>query len=279
MADLLGRVHCKQFYLLILMTLFISSCGDDNDDTIQPIPVANSAPAISSADTDTASIGTLFNYTLTATDADGDTLTYQASLLPAWLTFDAAIAELSGTPPAGSAGDYQVTLAASDGMNSTPVFLTISIANSAPVITSAAGNNGVIGSAYSYTLTANDAYADTLIYSSVTLPAWATFDAASGALTGTPTTAGDSEVELSVSDGEASVNQKFTLVVTNTPSVVISFDQAVVFSDFGGTVTDVIANPDQTGINTSDEVGRMQKFAGEVFGGTTISLNDPITCH
>ena len=259
------------------MTLFISSCGDDNDDTIQPIPVANSAPAISSADTDTASIGTLFNYTLTATDADGDTLTYQASLLPAWLTFDAAIAELSGTPPAGSAGDYQVTLAASDGMNSTPVFLTISIANSAPVITSTAGNNGVIGSAYSYTLTANDADADTLIYSSVTLPAWATFDAASGALTGTPTTAGDSEVELSVSDGEASVNQKFTLVVTNTPSVVISFDQAVVFSDFGGTVTDVIANPDQTGINTSDEVGRMQKFAGEVFGGTTISLNDPIT--
>ena len=277
MADLLGRVHCKQFYLLILMTLFISSCGDDNDDTIQPIPVANSAPAISSADTDTASIGTLFNYTLTATDADGDTLTYQASLLPAWLTFDAAIAELSGTPPAGSAGDYQVTLAASDGMNSTPVFLTISIANSAPVITSTAGNNGVIGSAYSYTLTANDADADTLIYSSVTLPAWATFDAASGALTGTPTTAGDSEVELSVSDGEASVNQKFTLVVTITPSVVISFDQAVVFSDFGGTVTDVIANPDQTGINTSDEVGRMQKFAGEVFGGTTISLNDPLT--
>ncbi|WP_293759519.1 putative Ig domain-containing protein [uncultured Paraglaciecola sp.] len=277
MADLLGRVHCKQFYLLILMTLFISSCGDDNDDTIQPIPVANSAPAISSADTDTASIGTLFNYTLTATDADGDTLTYQASLLPAWLTFDAAIAELSGTPPAGSAGDYQVTLAASDGMNSTPVFLTISIANSAPVITSTAGNNGVIGSAYSYTLTANDADADTLIYSSVTLPTWAAFDAASGVLTGTPTTAGDSEVELSVSDGEASVNQKFTLVVTNTPSVVISFDQAVVFSDFGGTVTDVIANPDQTGINTSDEVGRMQKFAGEVFGGTTISLNDPLT--
>ena len=259
------------------MTLFISSCGDDNDDTIQPIPVANSAPAISSADTDTASIGTLFNYTLTATDADGDTLTYQASLLPAWLTFDAAIAELSGTPPAGSAGDYQVTLAASDGMNSTPVFLTISIANSAPVITSTAGNNGVIGSAYSYTLTANDADADTLIYSSVTLPTWAAFDAASGVLTGTPTTAGDSEVELSVSDGEASVNQKFTLVVTNTPSVVISFDQAVVFSDFGGTVTDVIANPDQTGINTSDEVGRMQKFAGEVFGGTTISLNDPLT--
>ena len=277
MADLLGRVHCKQFYLLILMTLFISSCGDDNDDTIQPVPVANSAPAISSADTGTASIGTLFNYTLAATDADGDTLTFQASLLPAWLTFDAASAVLSGTPPAGSAGDYQVTLAASDGIDSTPVFLTISIANNAPAITSTASNNGVVGSAYSYTLTANDADANTLIYSSVTLPTWATFDATSGALTGTPTAAGDFEVELSVSDGEASVNQKFTLVVTTTPSVVIGFDQTVVFSDFGGAVADIITNPDQTGINTSEQVGRMQKFAGEVFGGTTISLNDPIT--
>ena len=176
------------------MTLFISSCGDDNDDTIQPVPVANSAPAISSADTGTASIGTLFNYTLAATDADGDTLTFQASLLPAWLTFDAASAVLSGTPPAGSAGDYQVTLAASDGIDSTPVFLTISIANNAPAITSTASNNGVVGSAYSYTLTANDADANTLIYSSVTLPTWATFDATSGALTGTPTAAGDFEV-------------------------------------------------------------------------------------
>jgi hypothetical protein len=277
MTDLLGRVHCKQFYLLILMTLFISSCGDDNDDTIQPVPVANSAPVISSADTDTASVGTLFNYTLTATDADGDTLTYQASLLPAWLTFDAASAELSGTPPAGSAGDYQITLAVSDGMDSTSMFLTISIANNAPAITSTASNNGVVGVTYSYTLTANDADADTLIYSSVTLPAWATFDATSGLLTGKPTAVGDSEVELSVSDGEASVNQKFTLVVTNIPSVVISFDQSVVFSDFGGAVTDVITNPDQTSINTSDQVGRMQKFAGEVFGGTTISLDDPIT--
>ena len=278
MADLLGRFHCKQFYLLILMTFFISSCGSDDDDDIeQPVPVANSAPTISSADTDSASLGTLFTYTLTASDTDGDALTFQASILPVWLTFDAPSGELSGTPPAGSSGDYDVTLAASDGMDSTPLFLTISIANSAPAITSSANNNGVVGSAYSYTLTANDADADTLVYSSVTLPSWGTFDATSGTLTGTPTAAGDSEVELSVSDGEASVNQKFTLVVTNTPSVVISFDQAVVFSDFGGAVTDVIANPDQTGINTSDEVGRMQKFAGELFGGTTISLNDPIT--
>ncbi|MEL7022700.1 MAG: hypothetical protein AAGL69_03070 [Pseudomonadota bacterium] len=41
---------------------------------------------------------------------------------------------------------------------------------------------------------------------------------------------------------------------------------------FGGGLADVIANPQSGGINTSAQVGRMQKFAGEVFGGTTFDL-------
>lgn len=71
-------------------------------------------------------------------------------------------------------------------------------------------------------------------------------------MTGTPDAAGDSRFELPVTVGEASVNQKFTLVVTNIQSVVIGFDSAVVFCDFGGAVADVIANPDKSGINSSD---------------------------
>ncbi len=280
MADLLSRVRGKPFFLLILMTLFISSCNDNNnddDDNIEVQEPVNAAPTISSADTDTASIGTLFTYTLTASDADGDAITFQASLLPTWLTFDAASGALTGTPTAGDTVDYQVTLGASDGLDSTPLFLTISLVNGAPTITSTANNNGVVGSAFSYTLTANDAEADTLVMSSVTLPSWATFDAAAGTLTGTPLMAGDYQIELSVTDSELSVNQKFTLVVTDVPSVVLGFDETVVFSDFGGAIADIITNPDQSGINTSDQVGRMQKFAGELFGGTTIPLDDPIT--
>jgi hypothetical protein len=196
MADLLSRVRGKPFFLLILMTLFISSCSDNNDDddNIEVQEPVNAVPTISSADTDTASIGTLFTYTLTASDADGDAITFQASLLPTWLTFDAASGELTGTPTATDAVDYQVTLGASDGLDSTPLFLTISIVNGAPTITSNANNNGVVGSAFSYTLTANDAEADTLVMSSVTLPSWATFDAVAGTLTGTPLVAGDYQV-------------------------------------------------------------------------------------
>ena len=48
------------------------------------------------------------------------------------------------------------------------------------------------------------------------------------------------------------------------------------FADFGGGVATVIDNPDPSGINTSDKVTQMQKFAGEVFGGSALALDAPV---
>lgn len=48
------------------------------------------------------------------------------------------------------------------------------------------------------------------------------------------------------------------------------------FTDFGGGVTTVIANPQSSGINTSTKVARMVKGGPEVYGGSFISLNAPI---
>ncbi len=128
MKDLLSRVRGKTFYLVILSVLLISGCNSSNNDTTEgPEPVANSLPVITSADSDTATPGTIYTYMLTASDADGDNLMLKTSLLPAWLTFNSATGELSGTPAQGDAGDYDVTLAANDGNGSTPLFLTISV--------------------------------------------------------------------------------------------------------------------------------------------------------
>ena len=49
-----------------------------------------------------------------------------------------------------------------------------------------------------------------------------------------------------------------------------------VIVNFSGGVSTVIANPDISGINTSDSVAQMQKFPDEVFGGTKFDLVDPI---
>ena len=69
----------------------------------------NNAPTVATEIPDqTATTGTAFNYAFpdtTFTDADGDTLTYTATLaddtaLPSWLSFSAATRTFSGTPTA-----------------------------------------------------------------------------------------------------------------------------------------------------------------------------------
>ena len=40
---------------------------------------------------------------------------------------------------------------------------------------------------------------------------------------------------------------------------------------FGGGQTIIVENPDKSGINQSDSVGRMQKFGDQVFGGTRLN--------
>ena len=47
------------------------------------------------------------------------------------------------------------------------------------------------------------------------------------------------------------------------------------FGDFGGGVTAIIDNPDMVG-NASAKVAQMQKFPGELFGATTLTLDGPI---
>ena len=62
------------------------------------------------------------------------------------------------------------------------------------------------------------------------------------------------------------------------PDLPVDFENIVdeQFDDFGGGVVNIIANPDPSGINTSNQVARMQKFDGEVFGGSTLALANPI---
>ena len=48
-------------------------------------------------------------------------------------------------------------------------------------------------------------------------------------------------------------------------------------ANFAGGATTIINNPDQSGINTSDQVAQMQKFADQPFGGTTITPVTPVT--
>lgn len=79
-------------------------------------PVSNAAPTISGSPLDVVNVGESYSFTPSASDPDGDTLTFSIANAPAWVVFDTASGELSGDPTAGNIGAFEdVEITVSDG--------------------------------------------------------------------------------------------------------------------------------------------------------------------
>lgn len=79
--------------------------------------------------------------------------------------------------------------------------------NSAPTISGTPATQAAVGSSYTMTPRATDADGDTLAFTIQNKPSWATFNTATGQLSGTPTAQGTtSGVVITVSDGKASAS-------------------------------------------------------------------------
>ena len=77
---------------------------------------ANRAPMIGGAPPTAAREGQFFEFTPTASDADGDALTFRISNRPAWASFNSATGRLAGTPGVGTVGTFaNITISVSDG--------------------------------------------------------------------------------------------------------------------------------------------------------------------
>lgn len=91
--------------------------------------------------------------------------------------------------------------------------------NYAPLVTSTPVTAATEDSPYTYTMTADDIDdGDVVELSSVTLPAWLSFNTETGVLSGTPLNdhVGDNDVTLRASDGTSNVDHSFTIAVANT---------------------------------------------------------------
>ena len=103
------------------------------------VTAVNDPPVFTSTAPTAATQGAVYSYTATATDPDGDTLTFAAPTRPAWLTLSGAT--LSGTPAQANVGTHNVTITVSDG-TAAPVAQSFQIVvanvNDPPVFTSTA---------------------------------------------------------------------------------------------------------------------------------------------
>jgi hypothetical protein len=183
---------------------------------------SNTPPTISGAPPTTATVGTQYSFTPTATDANGGTLTFSIANRPSWATFSSSTGRLQGTPTAANVGPSPgIVISVSDGQDSAalPAF-TINVtdaANRAPTISGAPPTTVVQGAQYAFAPTAADADGDALMFSIANRPSWASFDTATGRLSGTPSAqdvGATSGIVISVSDGEATTSlPAFTLRV------------------------------------------------------------------
>lgn len=77
---------------------------------------SNTAPSISGTPATTVVAGSAYSFTPTATDTDGDALTYSIHNPPAWASFNTSTGQLSGSPASSDVGtDSNITISVSDG--------------------------------------------------------------------------------------------------------------------------------------------------------------------
>ena len=77
---------------------------------------ANNAPTISGSPATSVSAGQAYNFQPSATDADGDVLTFSIQNRPSWATFSPTTGRLSGTPSSSQTGTYgNIVISVTDG--------------------------------------------------------------------------------------------------------------------------------------------------------------------
>jgi len=176
--------------------------------------VTNTPPEIGGTPPTSVVAGSVYDYTPTASDADGDTLVFSINNAPSWASFNSATGRISGMPATGDAGTYSgISISVTDGQDTATlpsfgIIVTVPApVNSAPVISGTPPGSVTEGELYFFQPSASDADGDTLTFSISGQPSWASFDNATGKLEGTPGS-GDvgmhGGIVISVSDGQAS---------------------------------------------------------------------------
>jgi hypothetical protein len=259
-----------QLALLPIAAALLVACGDGGDSSgsvaAQPITTpasgpSNTAPTIMGTPSSTATVGQPYSFTPSANDVNGDALTFFASNVPSWASFSTATGQLSGTPSA--AGTFNnIVIGVTDGQAGVALAaFSITVAapsggpsNTPPTISGNPATTATVGVAYSFRPTASDADGDSLSFTVVGKPGWASFSTTSGRLFGTPSSANVgtfSNIVIRVSDGQATTSlPAFTITVsaaggtTNRPPTISGTPSTTVLQGSAYAFTPTASDPD-----------------------------------
>jgi len=174
---------------------------------------ANTPPVLASIGNKSVAENSVLTFTVSATDTDGDTLTYSASSLPAGSSFNTSTGVFSWTPGLSQAGSYPgVRFAVTDGSltDSEDITITVTNTNRLPVLAAIGDKSIAEGAVLTFTLSASDADGDTLTYSATNLPIGASLNASTGVFSWSPVDSqiGSYAVTFNVVDANSASDQE-----------------------------------------------------------------------
>jgi|GEM_PF-728205 len=185
--------------------------------------VVDQAPAVTSANNTTFTVGSAGTFTITTTGFPTNSITKTGSL-PSGVTLTDngdGTATLAGTPAAATGAIYSITITAANGVGSNAtqtLFLTI---DQAPAITSGSSTTFTTGSTGTFSVTSTGFPAATYSESG-SLPSGVSLNSTTGVLSGTPAsgTGGTYAITLTAANGVGSnATQSFTLTIDQAPSI------------------------------------------------------------
>jgi hypothetical protein len=207
----------------------------------------DTAPQFISVPSQTVVEGQSLSFTVSATDADADELTYTATTLPSGATFNGG--SFSWTPSEGDAGSYVASFEVTDGYltDTVNVSITVTPLNHMPEITLFEPADSSVfeeGSTIEVNVAANDADGDSLSYL-IEIDGVQVSTSFSYSWTTDYESAGTHTIKVTISDGTEEVSSSSTITITdlqprwdvNEDGIVNVLDITLVGQNYGKTYT------------------------------------------
>lgn len=248
---------------------------------------ANTPPRITSTPITSTAEDSLYQYTIEATDDDGDNLTYRLVIRPTWITYNSSTRTISGTPTNDDIMTSEVKFTVSDGIDTVEqVFnLTVANANDAPTVTNNI-NNLTLTEDVSFELSIANNFTDIdigdrLTYTADGLPTGLQISSL-GLITGAPTNAdalnSPFSVTVTATDLAASTaSSSFQISVLNVNDAPDAVDDTVSVSEDGNTIIDILLND----VDVDDDIQPATAFITNtpISGTATINTNDGLVTY